>query len=91
MLLNLEVSQTVSNATYNTMVSIALHNNPDDTMESLKGTYLWHADRMSGWALGSVDESVLGDAVVHVRLVVRAVKILAIPASNSNQYKLRGS
>jgi len=45
----------------------------------LKG-HLRHADRVRVWACGSVREAIRVDSVVHVRLVVGAVEVLAIPA-----------
>lgn len=48
--------------------------------DSLVG-YLRHANWVGGRAWWSICEAVACDRVVHVRLVVRAVKVFAIPAS----------
>jgi hypothetical protein len=44
---------------------------------------LGHTDRVRGWAFTGICEAVVSDGVVHVRLVVGAVEIHAIPASRS--------
>lgn len=45
---------------------------------------LRHANGVGGRAGGGVRKAVLCDGVVHVRLVVGAVKVLAIPASGTS-------
>lgn len=65
-------------------ISVTSYSGLDSPIKSPKGTNLWHADRVSGWARARVDEPVLGDGVVHMRLVVWTVEVLAVPASNSN-------
>jgi len=47
---------------------------------NLKG-HLGHADGVAGRAGGGVGEALAGDGVVHVRLMVRTVEALAVPAS----------
>ena len=46
--------------------------------------YLWHANRVGCWAWASVDEASSRDSVVHMRLMVGAIEVLAIPASRSD-------
>lgn len=43
---------------------------------------LRHPDRVGSWARWSIGETVSCNRVVHVRLVVGAVKVLSIPASD---------
>jgi len=42
---------------------------------------LWHTDRMRCWASTGIYETLRADSVVHMRLVIRAVEVLAVPAS----------
>jgi len=44
---------------------------------------LRHADGVGSRARGRVGEAVAGDGVVHVRLVVWAVEVLAVPAAKN--------
>ena len=50
---------------------------------------LRYANRVGVGTLGSVVEVLRGDSVVHVRLMVGAVKVLAIPASGLGQQEIR--
>jgi hypothetical protein len=49
---------------------------PDGLVSQLR-----HADRVGSRARGRVDEAVTGNGVVHMRLVVWAVEVLAVPAA----------
>lgn len=44
-------------------------------------SHLWHPDGMRRRACRSGQETIRSDGVVHVSLVVGAVKVLSIPAS----------
>jgi len=48
--------------------------------------YLRHAYGVGRGTLGGVGEALRRNCIVHVGLVVRAVKVLAVPASTSSQY-----